>query len=269
MPRFAPILAVCLLCGCRSFRTADTLAPTSPSPRHTLAAARPVPAVADRKGRQAKHSHPLQHALPLASAAPLHTRLIPAAGAVDPNVPVHNAISAAFGTIDALAPVFNNLAPAADTLDTSIPVLNGLAAAAGTIDTVAPALNNLATADTVDTATPIFNGLAPAAATVDTTAPVLNKLTPAAGVIDASAPLLSSLTTATGALSLDPFLAMQDVDLWRDGPLGTLKRDARSALKRGDLATYSDICNQYFRALDLALNRRSALSANPIPPRRK
>ena len=83
-------------------------------------------------------------------------------------------------------------------------------------------------------------------ATVFRGAPGAGQLGHAAGIGNAEAVMAQKTRRA---LTVDPLLGMQDVDLWVDGPVGVLGQRARAAHDRGDLEAFRLLAGEYWGLL--------------------
>ncbi len=64
--------------------------------------------------------------------------------------------------------------------------------------------------------------------------------------------------TGTAKSEVDPFLAM--IEIWSEGPLGEMRRRANLTRGRGDAAAFGREADEYWRAMNAAMERRETFN---------
>jgi hypothetical protein len=100
-----------------------------------------------------------------------------------------------------------------------------------------------------------FVGAIATVAGAEVLAPVASVIESVRSVSDNIMPQLISLKVVARQ-DLDPFLGL--VDIWKDGPLGELKKAAKRAAEAGDEAEYRRLAGAYWQAMTDATGRRDA-----------
>jgi hypothetical protein len=86
--------------------------------------------------------------------------------------------------------------------------------------------------------------------------PVYAALAAAEGVVAGGEPVYAALAGSAVELRVSPLLG--PLDVWGEGPLGLLAREALAALDAGDVPGYLDKAADYWLGMEKALKRREA-----------
>ena len=78
----------------------------------------------------------------------------------------------------------------------------------------------------------------------------------AEGVVAGGVPVYEALAGSAVELRVSPLLG--PLDVWGEGPLGVLAREALAALDAGDVRSYLEKAADYWIGMDQALKRREA-----------
>jgi hypothetical protein len=105
-------------------------------------------------------------------------------------------------------------------------------------------------------AMPWHEALAAAEGPVAGTAPVYEMLSAAEGPVVGAAPVYEMLSGSALAMRVSPLLG--PLDVWGEGPLGVLAREALAALDAGDVRGYLVKAADYWLGMEKALKRREA-----------
>jgi hypothetical protein len=105
-------------------------------------------------------------------------------------------------------------------------------------------------------AMPWHEALAAAEGPVAGAAPVYEMLATAAGPVGGAAPVYEMLAGSAVAMRVSPLLG--PLDVWGEGPLGVLAREALAALDAGDVRGYLVKAADYWLGMEQALKRREA-----------
>jgi hypothetical protein len=105
-------------------------------------------------------------------------------------------------------------------------------------------------------AMPWHEELAAAEGPVAGAAPVYEMLAAAEGPVGGAAPVYEMLAGSALAMRVSPLLG--PLDVWGEGPLGVLAREALAALDAGDVRGYLEKAADYWLGMEQALKRREA-----------